>query len=64
MSEVDRSAYNDIMQAFENKIGEMIMDEAERWASNSGLKKIEAYIVLENVLAIMKQEIKNEKKKS
>jgi len=56
---VDRSAYNDIMQAFENKIGEMIIEEAQRW----DLKKIEAYIVMENILAIMKDEIKKERKK-
>lgn len=56
---VDRSAYNDIMQAFENKIGEMIIEEAQRW----DLKKIEAYIVMENILAIMKDEVKKERNK-
>jgi len=61
---VDRSAYNDIMQAFENKIGEMIVEEAERWGRQSGLKKIEAYIVLENILAIMKDEIKKDRNKA
>jgi hypothetical protein len=59
MAEVDRSAYNDIMQAYENSIGKMIIEEAERL----NLKKIEAYIVLENVLHIFKEEVRKERNK-
>lgn len=59
MAEVDRSSYNDIMQAYENSIGKMIIEEAERL----DLKKIEAYIVLENVLQIFKEEVRKERNK-
>lgn len=57
---INREGYNDVMQAFENQIGKYIIDQASRF----NLKKIEAYMVLENVLAILKEEIKNEKKKN
>ena len=56
---VNREGYNDIMQAYENQIGKYIIDQANRF----NLKKIEAYMVLENVLDLLKQEIKNERKK-
>lgn len=55
---VDRSGYNDIMYAFEEKVGEYIIDEAQRM----NLKKIEAYLVVENILATMKEQIKKEKR--
>ena len=55
---VDRSGYSDVMVAFENMIGERIIEEAQRM----GLKKIETYMVIENVLAIMKEEIRKEKR--
>ncbi|MHA2501358.1 MAG: hypothetical protein ACXAE3_00610 [Candidatus Kariarchaeaceae archaeon] len=55
---VDRSGYSDVMVAFENMIGEKIIEEAQRM----GLKKIETYMVIENVLAIMKEEIRKERR--
>lgn len=58
---VDRSGYNDIMQGFENKLGELIVEEAQKWSDQSGLKKIEVFMVLENILAIMKDQIRNER---
>ena len=61
---VDRSGYSDIMQGFENKLGELIVEEAQKWSDQSGLKKIEVYMVLENILAIMKDQIRNERNKN
>ncbi|MCH8907072.1 MAG: hypothetical protein IH840_08275 [Candidatus Heimdallarchaeota archaeon] len=50
--------YNDLMYAFEEMVGKFIVDNA----LSVGLKPIEAYIVVENVLKTMKEDIRSKKR--